>query len=337
LYGDLKIKLLSLTDAKGVDMQAIEVRESTGIEQPRFSILPTGLVVTGEPNYEEWEAFGNKLAYIERGIHWALGDWLNYGERRWGEMYAQALGETVFSYQTLRDDKWLSKCFDLSRRRDKLSWSHHREVASFEPDEQDEWLDRAEQEGWTRGELRKAKAHHLREELEIKPVPEGLFNVILADPPWEYDFSPTIPRAVESHYPTMTVEEIKVMENPIADDAVLFLWATAPKLNEALDVMAAWGFKYKTHGVWDKRKIGMGYWLRGQHELFLIGSKGAFRPPEEGNRSSSVISVEREGHSVKPVQIYELIEAAFPYGQYLELFGRGSPRDGWTVWGAVND
>lgn len=56
---------------------------------------------------------------------------------------------------------------------------------------------------------------------------------------------------------------------PSEDNAVLYLWATAPKLLEALEVMRAWGFKYKTQAVWDKSWVGMGYWFRGQHEILL--------------------------------------------------------------------
>jgi len=83
-----------------------------------------------------------------------LGDWLAYGERAYGETYAQALDATDYEYGTLRDAMWVTKQFALSRRRDNLSWSHHREVAALPPDRQDHWLDRAEAEGLTRNGLR---------------------------------------------------------------------------------------------------------------------------------------------------------------------------------------
>jgi len=70
---------------------------------------------------------------------------------------------------------------------------------------------------------------------------------------------------------------------------VLYLWATAPKLLEAIEVMKAWNFSYKTHAIWDKEKIGMGYWFRGQHELLLVGTKGHFSPPAASLRIPSVI------------------------------------------------
>ena len=179
-----------------------------------------------------------------------------------------------------------------------------------------------------RQELRKEK----QEELQTRELPTGVFEVILADPPWRYQFSETRSREIENHYPTMDLEDIKNLNVPSADDSVLFLWATAPKLEEALEVLNSWGFTYKTCAVWDKGKIGMGYWFRGQHELLLVGTKGSFPTPEPSARFSSIIKEPRSTHSTKPKVIYEMIEAMFPGRTYLELFGR-TPRDGWEVWG----
>jgi len=63
-------------------------------------------------------------------MQWWLGDWLNYGERQYGEMYSQAIEEVNLDYGTLRNFKYVSSRIELSRRRDKLSWFHHREVAA---------------------------------------------------------------------------------------------------------------------------------------------------------------------------------------------------------------
>jgi len=156
--------------------------------------------------------------------------------------------------------------------------------------------------------------------------------LVLADPPWQYDFSETDSRQIENQYPSATVDEICAHAPSTADDCVLFLWATAPKLREALEVMAAWGFEYKTHAIWDKEKIGMGYWFRGQHELLLVGTKGSAAPPAQENRTSSVFREARNGHSEKPVCVYEWLEAAFPDVIKLEMYCRRM-RDGWQVWG----
>ena len=176
------------------------------------------------------------------------------------------------------------------------------------------------------------KREEKQEELKQRDLPKGLYDVILADPPWRYQFSETQSREIENHYPTMDLEDIKKLQVPSAEDSVLFLWATAPKLEEAIEVLNAWGFTYKTCAVWDKEIIGMGYWFRGQHELLLLGTKGQFPVPEASTRVSSVIQERRSKHSSKPKKVYEIIESMFPNGKYLELFCR-EPRRGWEVWG----
>lgn len=173
------------------------------------------------------------------------------------------------------------------------------------------------------------KKQELTQPVEIT---DKKFNVILADPPWKYDFSKSTSRDIENQYPTMEVEEICELNIPSDEDAILFLWATAPKLREAMRVMESWGFEYKSNAVWDKQKIGMGYYFRGQHELLLVGTKGNFSPPVPENRKSSVISMLRSGHSKKPDCIYNLIEHMYPHGVYLEMFSRNE-KTGWVGWG----
>lgn len=162
------------------------------------------------------------------------------------------------------------------------------------------------------------------------PLPQGVFNVIYADPPWTY--YKRLRGSPEKHYPTLSTEEICNLEVPSAEDAILFLWATNPLLEDALEVMKAWGFTYKTNFVWIKDKMGTGTYVRGQHELLLIGVKGIIQPPLEPNRQSSVILAPRKKHSEKPIGFYEIIETMYPTGKYLELFARQT-RKGWTSWG----
>lgn len=164
----------------------------------------------------------------------------------------------------------------------------------------------------------------------------GRFPVIYADPPWRYD-SGTVDaeRKAEKHYPTMEAAQIcalPVGKDLATDDAVLFLWCTAPMLREGLQVMDAWGFAYKTNLVWDKRKLGMGYWFRGVHEHLLLGVRGDPPKPVPSELSPSVLHVPRGKHSVKPVEVAELIETYYPEVPKVELFAR-SARPGWAVWG----
>jgi len=158
------------------------------------------------------------------------------------------------------------------------------------------------------------------------------YQIIYADPPWRYNFSRDNHRKIENHYTTMTLEEIKNLKIPSDKNAVLYLWATAPKLQEALDVMKAWGFKYKTQAIWDKELIGMGYWFRGQHEIILVGTKGKFSPPPTDCREPSVYQERRTLHSKKPDYYRNLITKAFPTKTKIELFAREKV-DGWDSWG----
>jgi N6-adenosine-specific RNA methylase IME4 len=139
-------------------------------------------------------------------------------------------------------------------------------------------------------------------------LPNGLYNVILADPPYQYEFSESRRCDIEVQYPTMNLDEIKSIKVPAADNCVLFLWSPAPKLLEALEVMQTCSFDYKTCAVWDKLRPGTGFWLRAHHELLLVGTKGNPRVPEPENRYASVIHDRRIIHSKKPACVYDIIE-----------------------------
>lgn len=168
------------------------------------------------------------------------------------------------------------------------------------------------------------------------PLPKGKYRVIYADPPWRYEHSISDSRAIENQYPTMELEDIcKLLVADIcAPDCVLFMWATSPKLAEAISVIDAWGFTYKTCAVWDKQKIGMGYYFRQQHELLLVATVGSPAAPEAEDRPSSMFSAPRGRHSSKPGEVVAAIERMYPptADTHIELFCR-EPRESWSVWG----
>jgi N6-adenosine-specific RNA methylase IME4 len=162
----------------------------------------------------------------------------------------------------------------------------------------------------------------------------GVFPILYADPPWRYEHAVSDSRAIENQYPTMTLEEICALR--VADvctpDAVLFLWATSPKLAESIRVLDAWGFNYRTCAVWVKEQLGMGYYFRQKHELLLVATRGAPPAPAPDARPASVVMAPRTKHSAKPPEFYDLIERMYPSLPKLELFCR-SPRQGWKAWG----
>lgn len=145
-----------LTDALAVVKSVAAKYEIPALSVDHFTATPTGLIITGDPSYEEWEIYGQGLQLVERAIHWNIGDWLKYGEKRYGDTYTQAVELTGFTRDTVRRDKWVAERVQCVRRRTHLSFDHHREVAPLKPCAQDYWLDRAETEDLTRNELRRA-------------------------------------------------------------------------------------------------------------------------------------------------------------------------------------
>jgi N6-adenosine-specific RNA methylase IME4 len=103
-------------------------------------------------------------------------------------------------------------------------------------------------------------------------------------------------------------------------------------LLEALRVMEAWGFTYRSHIAWVKDRIGTGYWVRNRHELLLIGTRGDVPAPAPGDQPESFFEAPRGQHSEKPAAVYEMIERLFPNVPKLEMFARDR-REGWEVWG----
>ena len=168
-------------------------------------------------------------------------------------------------------------------------------------------------------------------------LPAQKFGLILADPEWRfepYSRDTGMDRAADNHYPTSDLEAIKARDVAAiaADDCILFLWATAPMLPQALDVMAAWGFAYRSHFVWAKDRIGTGYWNRNKHELLLIGVRGDIPAPTMGTQAASIIEAPITRHSEKPEVSYNIIESYFPNLPKIELNARRA-RSGWASWG----
>lgn len=170
------------------------------------------------------------------------------------------------------------------------------------------------------------------------------FSTILADPPWQFQnrsgkIAPEHQRL--SRYSTMTLDQI--LELPVdrisADTAHLYLWCPNALLPDAIVVMKAWGFTYKTNIVWHKvRKDGgsdgrgVGFYFRNVTELILFGVRGKnARTLAPGRRQVNLLATRKREHSRKPDEQYEIIEACSP-PPFLELFARGT-RKSWITWG----
>lgn len=175
--------------------------------------------------------------------------------------------------------------------------------------------------------------------------PAGKFPVIYADPAWTFKTRSQKGegRSPGKHYKTMTLEEIKALpvKDMAAPDCVLLMWVTGPMLEHGLEVIKAWGFKYKTLGfTWMKHNrtnprlfSGTGYWTRANAELVLLATRG--KPKRVHKDVAQAILAPRREHSRKPDELYGRIERLLK-GPYLEMFARTSA-PGWSVWGNETD
>ena len=119
---------------------------------------PATLRLPGSMTFTDWASAGRQLAWLSHGVAWALGDWLLYGQAHFGSRYRDAIAATGLDHQTLRNYAWVARSVAPSRRRDKLSFQHHAEVAALSEAEQELWLGRAERLRWSRNQLRRELA-----------------------------------------------------------------------------------------------------------------------------------------------------------------------------------
>lgn len=160
------------------------------------------------------------------------------------------------------------------------------------------------------------------------------YEIIYADPPWSYrqpqvnlqdwDTGKKYSNHVTEHYPTMTIDQLKQM--PIAamasDDSLLFMWATSPNLDIAIQLGESWGFKYKTVAfVWDKQRTNYGFYTLSQCELCLVFKRGRI-PKRAAKNVRQFISEKLGKHSAKPHEVRERIARIFPTQKKIELFAR---------------
>lgn len=184
------------------------------------------------------------------------------------------------------------------------------------------------------------------------PLPNGRFAVIYADPPWDYGGKLQFDRSSKSadkvdlrkgifissasfEYPTLRYEELAKLQllEVAQNDALLFMWATSPHLNQAIALGEAWGFKYRTVAfVWDKMVHNPGKYTLSNCELCLVFKRGKIPSPRGARNIQQLVRVPRGKHSEKPTAVRDAISAMFPEQQKLELFARHRC-SGWHAWG----
>ena len=191
--------------------------------------------------------------------------------------------------------------------------------------------------------VRQAVSKRLRRARKLKQIaalaqkgtpalPTGRYRTLVADPPWRYNEAFATKAVAALQYPTMLPEEVAALEvAPLAeDDAHLWLWATNAILEEAYQVVRAWGFRPITLLTWCKPGPGVGNYLRNNTEHAIFATKGCPLTPAD-KPLSSWYQWPRARHSQKPEDFYALVEQVSP-GPHLELFARRL-REGWYCWG----
>ena len=172
-------------------------------------------------------------------------------------------------------------------------------------------------------------------------LPDKKYDIIYSDPPWRYDgcaFNSKTGKdhSVKDQYPTLGLEELAQLpiQNICKDNCLMFLWATSPKLDMAMDIIPLWGFKYINIAfVWEKVHCLSGHYTLPSTEIVLTCKKGRIPKPRGSRNERQFLQEKRTVHSRKPVEIRKRIERMFPTQSKIELFSRRPSDDQWNVWG----
>jgi len=188
---------------------------------------------------------------------------------------------------------------------------------------------------------------------ELYPsLPDEKFDIIYADPPWDYSGKMQFDRASKGKetidfsknifissacfkYPTLKLDELKklAVKDIASDDSLLFMWATNPFLDQAIELGKAWGFKYRTViFIWNKMVHNPGKYNLSFCELCLLFKRGRIPTPRGARNTKQLINVPRGEHSEKPMEVAKNIELMFPHHKRIELFARQSMPH-WSSWG----
>ncbi|WP_438939756.1 LmbU family transcriptional regulator [Catenulispora rubra] len=179
--------------------------------------------------FEKWVGIGNYLSGVMSASSWCLGDWLVYGEATFTGRYRDAIELTSLDYQTLRNHAWVARSFPMSRRRDRLSFTHHAEVAALPEPEQDFWLLKAEQHAWS--------VKRLRREVRASLVERNTGGV--GQLPDEAQNVHQLPVRAGDPTPATSAEGTVSLSVSVPPDCLEFCLATANRLGLNLDAWVA--------------------------------------------------------------------------------------------------
>jgi N6-adenosine-specific RNA methylase IME4 len=250
-------------------------------------------------------------------------------------------GDKIPDSATLRErdkgktSEFVAKEFGISPRKIEQA----KRVKAQAPDlyekveKQELTFNRAEKE--LKKRIRKKDIEDQKDKIKTLINPSELYDCVVIDPPWQYsesknDYDPE-GRRVASPYPEMNFEEIMNIKVPSKDDCILWLWTTHKYLPKAFELLTHWGFEYKATLVWNKKKMGIGHWLRMQCEFCLLGIKG--NPLWDNTSERDIIEESRREHSRKPDTFYEMV-SNLCLGFKLDYFAR-EKHEGFDSYGVL--
>ena len=167
------------------------------------------------------------------------------------------------------------------------------------------------------------------------------YEIIYADPAWQYKTKESLAKTsilngeLNTHYGTMTIAELGGLPlGSISDkNSMLFMWVVSPMLDDGIELMKKWGFKYSTIAfIWHKQRANPGHYTMSECEICLVGRRGKIPTPRGARNVRQFLSEMRGKHSAKPTEIRNRIELMFPTQTKLEMFARQSAK-GWDAWG----
>ena len=279
------------------------------------AMTPMDCDIPDDIELEEAVFWANYLGNMYKQSMWALGALLAKSEQKFGEKYSHIRKATGLDYGTIANVKSVYLKVQISRRREKLSFSHHQAVASLEPFYQEQFLVKAENEKLNVKQLREVIKISRRAKKET-PVRRETFEILYSMPP----FSKGLKILCE-----MPIGEIAT------DNAVLILYVHRELVEDSIKIINAWGFDYKIHFVLERANAVQGDWGMIKHHVLMVATKGTIQAPAPGNCPPSIINLSIQEESGKEDYVYNFIEKMFPDMTRIQLFGE-CDRPGWKSW-----
>ena len=318
----------------------LQLNENKDIIYSSFLLHKNGLEAIGTPTFEQWTDCGEFIRKSNGAVHFWIGDWLNYGESHYGETYTQAIDETKFDYQTLANDKWISKSLEFSLRGENLEISHAKIIASLPQVEKEFWANKLNNNKITVKDLKDQIATKRRELLPNPTTPKGKYQTIIIDPPWPVEFMQleNRPNQVLMPYPTMTIEELRawnVVKDIADENCNLFIWTTHTYLLDTFEILKEWGFKYHVTLTWDKTNGRSLFGFNRRTEFVLFAYKGKITVNQRGTFIDTIFTEKLREHSRKPDIFYDIVREHTPEPR-IDIFSR-EKRDGFDQYGNEED